>query len=268
MHYREFYLAQGLWYWPSSGSSRFESGLVHENSAIHLFICFFVTSQFILCLRTYPRKLIFDQLGHYNYLIQCAKSLHCFSCLKMNKCWRYVRINVIYLVHKMADINRKLWSGVYGQHIVQSWDTQRGFKTALTHYQTTNFRLFQTERVCRWQFQIWRKWHKVIQTGRKHCGKRSNFPFSHSVFKRPVSQGRQKVSLCGNGLNLNPFPNKPLSLCVCSTSLLETLLEKEKLVMMSNFSFFHSVFYTFVELSAIFIKFKIDICKLCRFGRV
>ena len=30
----------------------------------------------------------------------------------------------------------------------------------------------------------------------------SNFSFSHSVFKRLVSQGRQKVSLCGNGLTL------------------------------------------------------------------
>ena len=28
----------------------------------------------------------------------------------------------------------------------------------------------------------------------------SNFSFSHSVFERLVSQGRQKVSLCGNGL--------------------------------------------------------------------
>ena len=32
---------------------------------------------------------------------------------------------------------------------------------------------------------------------------RSNFSFSHSVFKRLVSQGRQKVSLCGNGLTLH-----------------------------------------------------------------
>ena len=63
---------------------------------------------------------------------------------------------------------------------------------SFTHYQTTNFRLFQTERVCRWQFQIWRKWQKVIQMGRKH-----------SVFKRLVSQGCQKVSLCGNGLTNN-----------------------------------------------------------------
>ena len=32
----------------------------------------------------------------------------------------------------------------------------------------------------------------------------SNFSFSHSVFKRLVSQGRQKVLLCGNGLNMLP----------------------------------------------------------------
>ena len=44
----------------------------------------------------------------------------------------------------------------------------------LTHYQMTSFGLFQTERVCRRQFQIWRKWQKVILTGRKHCGKRRN----------------------------------------------------------------------------------------------
>ena len=31
-------------------------------------------------------------------------------------------------------------------------------------------------------------------------GVTSNFSFSHCVFKRLVSQGRQKVSLCGNGL--------------------------------------------------------------------
>ena len=69
---------------------------------------------------------------------------------------------------------------------------------ALTHYQTTNFRLFHTERVCRPQFQISRKWQKVIQTGRKHCGKRRNcslraispFPtvFSKGLFPRGVKR--------------------------------------------------------------------------------
>ena len=66
----------------------------------------------------------------------------------------------------------------------------------LTHYQTTNFRLFETLRVCRRQFQIQQKWQKVIQTGRKHCGKGRNcslqaispFPtvFSTGLFPRHV----------------------------------------------------------------------------------
>ena len=84
--------------------------------------------------------------------------------------------------------------------------------THLTHYQTTNFSIFQTERVCRRQFQLWQKRQKVIQIGRKHCGKTlwvkekllvtSNFSFTHSVSQRLVSLGRQKVSLCGNGLTI------------------------------------------------------------------
>ena len=81
------------------------------------------------------------------------------------------------------------------------------FGKGLTHYQKTNFRLFQTERVCRRQFQIWWKWQKVIQTGRKHCGKRRNCSsraisschkvFSKGLFSRGVKRchcvGRVKV---------------------------------------------------------------------------
>ena len=37
--------------------------------------------------------------------------------------------------------------------------------------QTTNFRLLQTQRVWRWQFQTWWKWQKVLKTGRRHCKK-------------------------------------------------------------------------------------------------
>ena len=80
----------------------------------------------------------------------------------------------------------------------------------------------------------------------------------------------------------NPFQNKPWFLRVCSTSLLKnavgkgeiarnklkTLQEKEKLLVTSNFSFSHSVFYPFEELPFIFIKFEIVVCKLCQFGRV
>ena len=61
------------------------------------------------------------------------------------------------------------------------------------------------------------------------------------------------------------FPNKPWFLPACSTSLLKTLWEKEKLLVTSNFSFSHSVFYPFGELSAMFIKFEIVVCKLSQF---
>ena len=65
---------------------------------------------------------------------------------------------------------------------------------------------------------------------------------------------------------LNPFPNKPWFSRVCSTSLSKTLMEKEKLLVMSNISLFHSVFYFFGELSTIFIKFEIIVCILFQFG--
>ena len=65
----------------------------------------------------------------------------------------------------------------------------------------------------------------------------------------------------------NPFPSKPWFLRVCSTSLLITLWEKEKLLVTSNFSFTHSLSSSVDELSAIFIKFKIVVCKLLQLER-
>ena len=67
---------------------------------------------------------------------------------------------------------------------------------------------------------------------------------------------------------LNPFPNKPWFLRVCSTSLLKTLWEKEKLLVTSNFSFSHIVFYPFRKLSAIYIIFEIVVWKVFQFVRV
>ena len=78
-------------------------------------------------------------------------------------------------------------------------------KRVLTHYQTTNFRLFQTERVCRRQFEVLRIRKKVIQIGRKHCGKRRNCSlraisplptvFSKGLFPRGVKR-RHCVGIC------------------------------------------------------------------------
>ena len=67
---------------------------------------------------------------------------------------------------------------------------------------------------------------------------------------------------------INCFPNKPLFLRVCFTSVLKTLWENEKLLVRSNFSFSHCVFYPLGELSVFYIEFKIVVCKLFQSGRV
>ena len=86
------------------------------------------------------------------------------------------------------------------------------------------------------------------------------FPLAYGKMNR---HSHEQVSKCHiTWPYINPFPNKPWFLRVCSTSLLKTLWEKEKLLVMSNFSFSHNVFYPYGEPSAIFIKFEIVICKL------
>ena len=79
----------------------------------------------------------------------------------------------------------------------------------LTLSQMTKFRLLQTERLCRRQFQIWWKWLKVLQTSIKHCGKRRNCslraisPFP-TVFPKDYYCRRVKFRACfGKG-------NKPM----------------------------------------------------------
>ena len=85
--------------------------------------------------------------------------------------------------------------------------------------------------------------------------------FHKSSFARSL-----KVGIVCYGIN--PFPNKPWFLPVCCMCFLKTLWEKEKLLITSNFSFSHSVFYLFGEHSAIFVKFEIVVCKLFQFRRV
>ena len=77
------------------------------------------------------------------------------------------------------------------------------------------------------------------------------FSYSHFVFN-PIKEkfynmSRIQIVVCNC---FNPLPNKPwfLQCHVCSTRLWETLWEKEKLLVTSNFSFSHSVFYLFEEL--------------------
>ena len=65
----------------------------------------------------------------------------------------------------------------------------------------------------------------------------------------------------------SPFPKQALVFTCLQYKFLKTLWEKKKLLVTSNFFFSRGVFYPFRELSVIFIKFKIVVCKLFQFGR-
>ena len=67
----------------------------------------------------------------------------------------------------------------------------------------------------------------------------------------------------------NPFPKKPWFLRVCSTSLLKKNSGKRRnLLITSNFSCSHNVFYPSDKLPAILINFQIVLCKFFQLGRV
>ena len=165
------------------------------------------------------------------------------------------------------------------------------------------FRLVQIESICRRQF-IWSSNDDLcLWLGRTHCGKRkkcwfpafSPFPtmFSKTLFLSVVKSDcvvkglsrsdiptwkvtaiiRHFLKLYNNciGWELNVFSlthsHNDTFWHPWETSLLKTLWEKEKLLATSNFSFSPSVFCPFWELSAIFVNFKIVVCKLFQFER-
>ena len=66
-------------------------------------------------------------------------------------------------------------------------------------------------------------------------------------------------------MNLTLSQTKPCFWCLAYMSF-ENFAEKEKLLITRNVSFSLSVFYPFGELSAIFIKSEIVVCKLFQFG--
>ena len=109
-------------------------------------------------------------------LISCVNERLCFYFWEYRFCWNYSQ----------------------DKYILDLFIFRHFVPIELTHYRTTNFRLFQTERVCRGHLQIGQKWKKVIQTGRKDCGKRRNcslraispFPtvFSKGLFPRGVKR--------------------------------------------------------------------------------
>ena len=75
------------------------------------------------------------------------------------------------------------------------------FKCTLTHYQTTNFRLFQTDDNFKFD-ENGRKLSKRVENtvGKGEIARYEQFLLFPQFFQKACSQGRQKVSLYGNGL--------------------------------------------------------------------
>ena len=132
----------------------------------------------------------------------------------------------------------------------------------LTLSQTTNFRLFQIERVCRRQIQISQKMAESSPKGLKTLWEKekllvtSNFSFSHSVFKIVVLQTRKNQGLLGKGLNGKLDIDKTIEF---SLKIWKTLLVKEKMLVTSICSFSHSVFKGFF---AIVVNFRNCLAKV------
>ena len=115
--------------------------------------------------------------------------------------------------------------------------------------------------------------NRKLNTDQPHAENRGNnrnlnFYFSNNpIWKLQITFNLDLLS----GLQIikvNPFPHNDTFWRPWETSFLKTLWEKDKLLVTSNFSFTHSVFYQFRKLSVIYIKLKIVVCRLFQFWPV
>ena len=129
-----------------------------------------------------------------------------------------------------------LFGGTFG-HFHRTWHCHL---QTLSVWKSLKFVFWES--ICRWQ----RKCYSAISfgKGRKHFGNerksciRAFSPFSQ-MFTKVSFPVQLKLGF------VNPFPHSDTFWCPRETSVLKTQWEKEKLLITSNFSFFHSVFYPF-----------------------
>ena len=87
---------------------------------------------------------------------------------------------------------------------------------------------------------------------RNFAGKGENAGYQHFLHFPQCFQKTFFTASC------NPFPNKPWFLRVCTRSLLKTLWEREKLLVMRNFSFSGSVYYPLRQLLPFLSNLKLS----------
>ena len=91
--------------------------------------------------------------------------------------------------------------------------------------------------------------------------------YSRVDLYRPSSSHLQKQKLyIWSGQRLTGFPKQALVFTCLQYKSFEITVGKGEIAVTSNFSFSHSVFYPFGDISAFFIKLKIVVCKLFQFG--
>ena len=96
---------------------------------------------------------------------------------------------------------------------------------------------------------------KTLLEREKNAGNRHFLLFPHFFYPFKIEIGILATLNTLSANAFNSFLNKPLFLRVCSSSLLKTLWEKEKLFITSNFSFSRNVCYPLRGLSTIFFQF-------------
>ena len=95
---------------------------------------------------------------------------------------------------------------VFKRILLQTLKNMSWFVKGLTHYQTTNFRLFQTEEFADNNFKFdknGRKLSKRVENtvGKEEIARYEQFLLFPQCFQKACFQEESKVSLCGNGLN-------------------------------------------------------------------
>ena len=115
------------------------------------------------------------------------------------------------------------------------------FKKEFTLSKATYFSLFKLKEFADDNFKFGKNSRKLSKQVKNQAISPLPTVFSKGWYCRQV----KNQGLLGKELIINPFRNKPWFLSVCNTSLSKTLWVKEELLVMSNFSFSHCVFYLF-----------------------
>ena len=147
----------------------------------------------------------------------------------------------------------------------------------LTLTRTDDLELYTKEKVVPQGIQIWNM--KALSLTNKKLWQIHTFikDFGNRWTNREIKETGQKLyapylSMQGHKNSHNFLVSLStiahLTVHVYRTSLLKILWEKEKLLETSNFSFSHSIFYPFEELSTSFLKYEIVICKPFQFWSV